>query len=518
MSSNLWTLTKVSIKSNFFSNKKLNSKKKISNILLYGILFAYLFGYMFFIAYKMGESFQSINMQSLLLVFAVFSGFAFSLMNSTMLTFGYIFKSKDYELLSSLPIKNNHIFLSKLISAVAIQYLFSFFLYVPFIISYFIFSTVTFSAVIISFFGLLFLPLIPVVLGLIFGLLINLITTRMKYKNIVSIILFLAFLVGVMLISFSSQQIIGYLMTNANNISNVLGSIYLPAKLLSTAILNGNWLFLLYYALINIVPLAVVTLVCAKYFVALNSYFKKSAKSQNFVLKKEKKLTNQVLKKELKRIFSSPNYFMNSCIGPIMLVLFAFVGIFSPSLVNFGDSGILNTVFMMSMFILMCSPLAVTISLEGKSFWVYRSLPLSPRKIFLNKILAQMIIFFPTVVVSCLLFLVQGIEAINFVVILAAGFVLCLLSALIGLTIALKKYNFNYTNEIQIVKQSSAVLIMIVIAIASSVALNTIYYLFSTWCSQLVYVLILIAIWSIICVVLFKKIFSYDHTKFNELN
>lgn len=516
--SSLWTLTKVSIKSNFFSNKKLNSKKKISNILLYGFLFLYLFGYMFFIAYKMGESFQSINMQSLLLVFAVFSGFAFSLINSTLLTFGYIFKGKDYELLSSLPIKNNHIFLSKLFSAVALQYIFSFFLYVPFIVSYFVFSTVTFSAVIISIFGFLFLPFIPVVLGLIFGLLINLITTRLKYKNIISIVLFLIFLVGVMLISFSSQQVIGYLMTNATNVNNILGSIYLPAKMLSIAISNGDWLNLLYYVLINVVPLALVTLVCAKYFVAFNSYFKKSARSQKFVLKKEKKLTNQVLKKELKRIFSSPNYFMNSCIGPIMLILFAFVGIFSPSLVNFGGSGILNIVFLMSMFILMCSPLSVTISLEGKSFWIYRSLPLSPQKIFFNKILAHMIIFFPTVVISSFLFLIQGVGLINFLIILAIGFVLCLLSALIALTIALKKYNFNYTNEIQITKQSSAVLIMLVIAVAGSMALNMAYYLFSSWCSQLAYVLFLLAVFAAVCIILIKKLSSYDSTKFNELN
>lgn len=466
----------------------------------------------------MGQSLQTINMQILLLVFAVFSGFAFSLINSTMLTFGYIFKSKDYDMLASLPIKNNHIFLSKLVSAVAIQYLFSLFMYIPFIISYFIFSTVTFSAVVISIFGFLFLPFIPVVLGLIFGLLINLITTRMKYKNIVSIILFLVFIVGIMLISFSSQQIIGYLMTNATNINNALGSIYLPAKLLSTAISNSNWLYLLYYALINIIPLVLITIICAKYFVPLNSYFKKSAKSQNFVLKKEKKLSNQILRKELKRIFSSPNYFMNSCIGPIMLVVFALISIFAPSFVNFGNAGILNTVFMMALFILMCSPLSVTISLEGKTFWIYRSMPISPQKVFFNKILSHMIIFYPTVVLSAFLFLAQGVGVVNFFIILIVGFVLCLLSALIGLTIALKKYNFNYTNEIQVVKQSSAVLIMIVIGFAVSFTLNFAYYLFSGWCSQLVYILAWLVIWSVVCFVLIKKLMNYTNEKFNEIN
>ena len=96
------------------------------------------------------------------------------------------------------------------------------------------------------------------------------------------------FLVGVMLISFSSQQVIGYLMTNATNVNNILGSIYLPAKMLSIAISNGDWLNLLYYVLINVVPLAIVTLVCAKYFVAFNSYFKKVQDPKNSCLKKKK--------------------------------------------------------------------------------------------------------------------------------------------------------------------------------------------------------------------------------------
>ena len=89
-------------------------------------------------------------------------GLIISLVMVIMLTVfdaqGYFYKSKDYELLQSLPIKTTSIITAKYLSSYIVSFVYNLMIALPTFVVYFIFEQVTFASIIFAIIGVVLLP------------------------------------------------------------------------------------------------------------------------------------------------------------------------------------------------------------------------------------------------------------------------------------------------------------------------------------------------------------------------
>lgn len=105
-----------------------------------------------------------------------------------------------------------------------------------------------------------------------------------------------------------------------------------------------------------------------------------------------------------------------------------------------------------------------SISLEGRTINITKTLPISYKTILNSKILYCFIIELPFFLISELIFIFRfGMSLTYFIQIIALTFVLILISAVIGLLVNLKYPKLNASNDTEVVKQSMSSIISVFI-------------------------------------------------------
>ena len=205
---NLGLLMKINILNTIKYNELKNGDKKEQNkaigmalliVLIILILGAYGFGVCFYLS----DFLIQINQMELLLIIGIVGGSFATIFTSLYKSSSYLFQSKDYEMLSSLPIKDSTILSSKILMLLLNNYLFSgAFILIPGIV-YFI--KMDMSLVYIPFLIILILtaPLIPTLISSIIAFLIGNISSRSKNNNLISIILNIGLVLIYLLVSFN---------------------------------------------------------------------------------------------------------------------------------------------------------------------------------------------------------------------------------------------------------------------------------------------------------------------------
>ena len=118
-----------------------------------------------------------------------------------------------------------------------------------------------------------------------------------------------------------------------------------------------------------------------------------------------------------------------------------------------------------------------SISLEGKSFWILKMLPISVQKIFLSKILVNLTILVPTIIIGGTFFgIYLHLSLIEFIFIYLMPLSYALFASIGGLVFNILFPRFDYENEVRVIKQSLSVFLTIVIGLTLviiPVAINT---------------------------------------------
>lgn len=498
-----------------FSVNNNSKKKRIMYSILFGVLFLYIaftFGYM---AYEIGMSLTAINMQKILIIMAFLISSVMIFMQVFFSAFNILFKTKDYEQLASLPIKQITIILSKLVSFLIFCYVFSAVFFIPISVMYFVFQGFNLIGLMFTIFGYLLLPLFPMFIGILFSFLINALTVRLKSKNIINLIIFFTLFVAIFLLSQKTNDIILNVINNSQTVYNSMLNIYFPNIFIGKAIIYSDFLNFVFYVLISVVPVGLLTWLFSWKYKKINSFFSQSAKTKNVkYVAKSNNVTNALLRKEFTRLFSSPMILLNTCIGPIMLIIFA--------IMSFGDvysqinslyNGFILILIIVPATNFLANPTSSTFSLEGKNFWLLKNLPIKLKDIIMGKILAMFIIFVvPNVIGIVLLSIALKLSILEILIMSLLCLVSIILSALIGLIINLKKCNINWSNEILVVKQSASALINLVIGMAISILPTIIYiYLLQSFVHQLIYGAILVVFY--ICFIFILSFYLKKHAK-----
>ena len=398
--------------------------------------------------------------------------FSFAVVSSMMLfttiykAGGLLFNNKDFDMILSLPIKKSKYILSKLITLYIMNMIYALLIMIPALLIYI--QNVKVDSIFYIYYLITFLimPLLPMIIATIIGSLISTISSKFKNKNIINLGLTLILFVGIILLSSELENMPAIDIANASNsFLQLFNKIYPLTILYNNIIINKDSLSLLLFIFIPIVLFIIYLMVINKYFIEINNRLKKEVKNDEYEME-ELDTNSPVLalyKKEVGRYFSSPNYILNTMIGSIMLIItivvYIFIGGEKVELI-LGTPGIAeliekNTPLVIAAFNVLTCTTHPSISLEGKNAWIMKTIPVKPIGIFLSKIMLNLSITIPSILVSSLLI------SLYLKLTLKTFLFTCLLSilyscfvAMFGIIINMCFVNFNWKNEISVIKQS----------------------------------------------------------------
>lgn len=477
-------LIKISI-SSIFSNLFDNRKSKKTGIAK-KILFAALGLYLIFAVFSMSSSFflsvgSVFVREDNLWVYFAFAAILvtlISLIGSFGIAQSLIYNSKDNDLLLSMPIKISDILLSRIFVLLIFNYVYSALVFIPAGVVHEYFSD--FSAFgLISFIVLsLLLPLITTSISIVFAWILTLTTKRMKNKSIFTFVFALAFLLGYMYFSFNLQNAINFLTFNYQEVAVVINKYLTLFYLYGSAVANGNILNFIVFAAVAVCVFSIAIKLLSSSFLKMISNENKRAKTVGNLNTKQCSSLFTLMKKEYERLISFPTYILNTTLGGILAVIFSvMILIRGESLfINFtllpGADNIIPLVIatVLAFCAGMNSTTVSSISLEGNTINIIKSLPITHRDFYNSRILLNLLYGIPITliasVVSC--FALDG-DLIDKLIVTVYPLALQLFAAVAGLSINMHKPKFDWTNPVYPVKQSFNVLFEIIYSMVLSV-------------------------------------------------
>ena len=519
----LLKLTKINLLTFFDIHKVINpvskkeKKKAIWMLLLYILSFG-LLAFTFFSASRfMLSGLILMEIPHILLVLFMAASSILSVMSSVSKVNKTIFNSDDYNILLSLPIKKSTIISSKIILLYISNLVFTLLLMFPAYLAYILKVDVALSFHFYYLITLFLIPVVPTVIGSIIGSLLSSITSRFKYKNFVNVFLNLVLFLGVYALSYRVQSLTTIDLANlSDSFVSKINNIYPLSKMYLNIIQNESLYNFILFVLISIIIYELFKYSLVKYFDNINS--KLSAVTivneyKDSDVKQNSKLIS-LYKKELKRYFSSPLYVLNTALGCVILIIalivFAIYG--SESLDALLDIPNLSNYLILYGPLVFCAFCALScttnssISLEGKNIWILKSLPVTVKEIFLSKIMVNLTILYPTILIgSILITYIANLTFINFLLLLFVPGIFSLFISGTGILTNLYFPDFEWKNEVKPIKQSISVVVSLAIGFALSLIPIFIKLNINNMLYSFIYGLFLILITYILYRILFTK-------------
>lgn len=484
------TLSKLQLKNLFgineFMHTKDNKKKKrmIGMMIAWAFIILVLGGYIAGLSYGLiwlgAGQIIPMYLYTLISIFMVIITFAKA--------GNVIFSMKSYDIIISMPVSKLSIVVSRFITMYITNLVASVGCMLIGVITYSIFIGFDLYFCVICLLGAVFLPVLPLTVASVVGAVIIGISSRMRRKSMAQSILMIAFAVTVVVIGFVLPNVLpkGSINITANEmknivsmLENVIGEIYPLAMWFNKAV-GGQFVYMIGVIGLPSIVFIVFVGILQKYFVAICTMLKGVAAKNNYKLQslKSNSLIKALWKKEIKRYFASSAYVTNTIIGYLLatigatVICFVDVDEIEKMIGITGVMPILKMVipFVISTFMCITSMTACSISLEGKSLWLIKSLPVRSKDVYLGKILANLSVALPFYVVSAIassIAIRANIMEVVWVFVIPLCYIVFM--AVVGITVNLAFPVFNWENEVQVVKQSMATLITMVVGILSCI-------------------------------------------------
>jgi ABC-2 type transport system permease protein len=397
--------------------------------------------------------------------------FGLSVISTIFTATSQLFGAKDNELLLSMPIKPSAILISRLLVIMSIEYVYAIFVAAPAAILWIDAGYASMAGIALLVAEVLLLPPMALSIALFLAWILSKATTRLKHKNIVSLVISIGFLIGYFYINANIQNYLGRLLSEGEEIADAVRRSIPPFYAFGIGAAQGSLSGFLQFAIWALAPFAAaLILLSASGMKMLTSsrgqakyeYKEKEAKAENAL--------TSLINKELARYWSKPMVILNSSLGSLLMLIGAFMLIARRAQILDAVAEIIplmgglpiSAIASISL-VFACSAnnlSASLVSLEGKSLWIMKSCPVSPQKVILSKACTHMIVTsLPCLAASiCAGFVAaSGLADWLEVILLPQAFIA--LTALGGISLNLCFPKLDWTNEVQAVKQGLSAMI-----------------------------------------------------------
>lgn len=373
-----------------------------------------------------------------------------------------LFAAKDNELLLAMPIPPWMILVVRLLSLLTTNFACVLLAWVPTVVVYAVYAPHPLGAVVCALPTALFLAGISAVLSALLGWIVAEIGGRVRHKNAVTVVLSLVFLGGYYAGVQKIQTLLRDLLTGLSQGGDAALK-RIPLLYGFGRAARGDGLALLVFAAGTAAATAAFCGVLGRNYFHLMTT-KRAAKKAVYRAKQTRKasLRSALLRRELLHLASSPAYLINCSLGSVMLVIAGGVLLVKRSEIYANASEMFPAEFLSLLLCAMvCVGLATnmlaapSVSLEGRSLWLIRSLPVTALQALQAKLDLHLLL---TAVPAAFCTLCGGVAfragvgeliLVLLVVLLFSGF-----TALFDLMAGLLWPNLHWTSETAVIKQS----------------------------------------------------------------
>jgi ABC-2 type transport system permease protein len=213
----------------------------------------------------------------------------------------------------------------------------------------------------------------------------------------------------------------------------------------------------------------------------------KAYRSKKVLTYETQSIYKTLINKEFKKFFGITIYAVNAGLGPVLLTILSLaslfyqdkIGDFLAQMVGVGLDIEVMVLLIVGFSVAMTYTPSITLSLEGKNFWIIKSLPIKSETIMLSKVFFNLLLILPIALISILMLgFSLKIPALSQIMMMglvtAFAFLMSFLDAVFNLYIP----KFDFKNDVEIVKQSASAMLGIFGGFAM-LALNGVIYYFA---------------------------------------
>lgn len=513
-----------------YSAKKESSKltKKLFPIILFLIVGVSIGTY----AYVIAKELYHYHLTYIMLSMFIFMVTIITFMEGIYKSQGILFEARDNDLLFSLPIKKSQILLVRIIKLLVFQFIYNLMFILPAFVIYIYFEKPAVSFYLISLLMSILIPIIPTIVSSILGYAVKMISSKFKSKKIIQTLLSSFIFLFIFFLSMNADDFVKNIVSKATSINDLLTDIYYPIGLYINLITKFKLLDLIKLLLMNVIPFLLFILLGAKFYFkiifSLKENIKRNKKRKKEIIVKQQPMVSLV-KKELKRYFSSVVYMFNTSFGLILAIIVPIIlsikgqDVFDHFLAGYGVSEDLSISVIFYFFILfvgvMTSISSSSISLEGKTINITKSLPISEKKILQSKILTCYVIELPFIMFSDILFFITFKPSLFYIILITLlSFIIILLTACIGLIANLKYPKMNASNDTEVVKQSMSSMVGVFFGMGILIGSILIISFLSDKLSLSLMLTIHVILLYIISIILYLYLIKYGTREYKKIN
>lgn len=475
---------------------KARSKAGIVRMaVLYAVLFGVLGSVFFVLADSICAPFLSVGLGwlywCLMGLVALFLGVFGSVFN----TYASLYQAKDNDLLFAMPIPPSHILTARLSGVYAMGLMYELIVMIPTVIVRFRYAPVCVESVSFSLLMPLLLSVLVLVLSAVLGWVVALVTSKLKRKNILTVLISLLFICAYYFINSQSSVILQKILAAPDQVGGTMRNALYPLYCMGMAAEGNAWYMLLFAAIVAV-------LIAAVYFVMSRSFLKLATtnRGERKAVYREKRVKRSsaagaLLRKELCRFKGSANYMLNCGLGMVFLPATAVILIWKAEELRMLFSELLPTEYapliaaaMICMVLTMNDMTAPSVSLEGKTLWLSQALPVPASRVLAAKLKMHCLLTLPVallpVAAAVWVFRIPFVSALLLAVTVA---LFTLLTAELGLVMNLKMPNLHWTSEVVPIKQGGGVLLSLLIAWATVIVLGAVYYLLRSFLAPVLF-------------------------------
>ncbi|MBQ6074616.1 MAG: hypothetical protein IJK86_00500 [Lachnospiraceae bacterium] len=437
-----------------------------------------------------------------------------------------LYKGKDNDQLLALPIPPGDIIGSRIISVFLVTGMFSLIAVLPPLVVYWIKSGATFKKVAGGLLFALAISLIALVLGCLLGLVVAKVSTKLKNKSIITVLVSLLIMALYYVFYFRFQMLLQQITRDPEAFRKLEEIPGLKAFGLAG---TGEWGPLLIMLAVTAVLIAVTLYLLIRSFYRIISESAQVSRVNYKVKNEAQKSTGRaLLGRELKHLTSSPGYMLNAALGSVFLVLAGGAVLFKGGdlldlLREDGGANLMDILTVVAAAALgmlsgMNTLTAPSVSLEGRSLWIVRSLPVDSWQVLKAKLGMHLLVTsVPTLFCSLCLILVIKSDIVGLLLILIFPQLCVLLFASFGLMMGVLRPNLNWTNEMVPVKQSLAVMLTMFGGMFYGVALGGLYFLVGVKIGATLYLVLASVLTAVLAVLILLWLKNRGTKRFEEL-
>ena len=424
---------------------------------------------------------------------------ALGVIGSVFTTQTQLFEARDNEMLLAMPVPPSYILGSRMLALYGQSFFCSALVLLPTVAAYVPETTLSGVQIVLLVLILFLLPMLSLALSCVLGWLVALISSRMRNKSLITVLLSLAFLGAYVYFYSRMNYYLQLLVANGESVGAAVRRVLFPLYQMGLAAMGSPVAFV-WFLLCAVVPFGAVYAVLSASFLKIATTRRGAAKLR-YRERALKVSTPQqaLLRRELRHLWSSPMYLLNGAFGSVFLLIGAVAAAVKgnalmellapvPGLQSWMPVIACAAVCLVAAANIITAP---SVSLEGKTIWLVQTMPVAGWWVLKAKLQMHMLVTaIPALLCSAVLAVILRADLLMTLMLLVAPVVFSFLCAVLGLVVNLLMPRLDWVNEAYAVKQSGSSILTIFADWGIVLAFGGLFFLVGDLVSHGVYVLL----------------------------